>query len=275
MLYFVMFLFVCGFASCAFAESLNPTIAEIQWKEASFPSHDGTKATVIVTDHDMNLYSNAIDYVWITVYSDSDQVGFRMNLFETESDSGVFKGDVVFVDSPPSGRGFIHTVEGDTITAKYVDRNFPSDYVSEMRNIIVTKDEIEMYATAIVGGSSPPLERVLASDFRLLSLASDFLSDNSVYVNQQVRLVSDLENQMDRSQPFAYLVLIQNEKNQAESLSWLTGNLTASQKITSDVTWIPFEEGMYTATVFVWESIDNPTALSPPLSMEINVKNEN
>jgi hypothetical protein len=29
---------------------------------------------------------------------------------------------------------------------------------------------------------------------------------------------------------------------------------------------------MYTATAFVWESVYNPTALSPPINIEIIVK---
>ncbi len=32
-----------------------------------------------------------------------------------------------------------------------------------------------------------------------------------------------------------------------------------------------FPYGTYTATAFVWESIDNPTALSPPVSTTVNV----
>jgi hypothetical protein len=276
MKYFVILLVLIGYSltfTQAFAQS-DSTVAEFYWKEAAFPSHDRTKATVIVNDPDMNRHPNVIDYVWLEIHSDSDHIGFKIPIFETDFDSGIFKGYVVFVGTSPSGRGFLHTVDGDTITAKYIDNNFPSDYVSELGNIIVTEDKIEMFATAIVGGSSPPLERIHASNFKLLDLRNIPITDNLISVDQQIRLISDLKNQMDRTQPFAYLVLIQNSQNQAESLSWLTGNLTSSQKITSDVTWIPFKEGVYTATVFVWESIDNPTALSPPLSMEINVKNE-
>jgi len=241
----------------------------------SFPSQDGTKAAIIVTDSDMNLCSNAIDYVWTNVYSDTDDSGFRMALFETDFDSGIFEGYVTFTEKSSSGRGFLHTVDGDTITAKYMDTLLPVNYTSIPRNAIVTENGMDLFATAIVGASPPPLERIHASDFRLLNIKDDAISDNTILTNQQVILVADLENQMDHSQPFAYLVLIQNSKNQAESLSWLTGNLTSSQKITSDVTWIFFEKGTYYATVFVWESIDNPTALSPPLQLKINVKNEN
>ena len=275
MKYFMILMILFGLVmSNAFAESSDFTVAELTWKEASFPSHEGTKAIVIVTDHDMNKQPKAIDYIWITIHSDSDRTGFRMNLFETDFDSGLFKGEIIFVDTSPSGRGFLHTVDGDTITAKYVDKIFPANYTSNLGNIIVGEKEIEMYATALVGSTGPPLERVPASNFSLLDVENQPIADYTVSVDQQIQLISDLENQRNYTQPFAYLVMIQNEQGQGESLSWITGNLTSFQKISSGVTWIPFEEGKYTATAFVWESITNPTALSPPISMDFTVSFE-
>lgn len=274
MKYLVLLLVLIGFSGTAFAES-NFTVADVYWKEASFSSHSGTKATIIVNDPDMNLYTNAIDYIWIVVYSDTDNLGFKMPLFETDFNSSIFEGNVIFTGTSPSGGGFLHTVEGDTILAKYLDMNFPANYTSDSQRFNFTKDGLEILSTAIVGGSSPPLERIPASNFRLLDSEQKPIVDNLIRVDQQIKLVTDLENQQNHTQPFAYLVLIQNKQNQAVSLSWLSGNLTSSQKITSDVAWLPFKEGLYTATVFVWESIDNPTALSPPLSLEIKVENEN
>ena len=271
---FVIFLVLIWLIIPVFAESSDFTVAQVYWKEAAFPSHEGSKAAIIVIDQDMNSHPNVIDYIWISVYSDTDRNGFRMTLFETDFDSGRFEGMVTFAHTPPSGRGFLHAVDGDTIFAKYTDTRLPANYIIP-EGALPTEQGLEFFSSAIVGGSSPPLERVPASHFRLLDLKGGSIQDNLISVNQQIRLVSDLENQMEHLQRFAYLVLIQNEKNQAESLSWITGNLTSSQKITSDTTWIPFKKCMYTATVFVWESIDNPTALSPPLSMEINVKDEN
>jgi hypothetical protein len=274
MKYLVLLLILIGFVGTAFEESPDFSIADVTWKEASFPSHDGTKATLIVTDHDMNTYLNAIDHVWVEIHSDSDNVGFRMTLFETNYDSGIFKGDVIFVATSPSGRGFLHTEDGDTITAKYVDKNLPTGYVSESGSVL-TKQGLEIFTTALVGQSWPPLERVPASNFRLVDVDQKPITNNLLPVDQQIKLVSDLENQQNYTQPFAYLVQIQNDKNHVVSLSWLAGNLTSFQKITPGVTWIPFKEGLYIATVFVWESVDNPTALSPPLSLEIGVENEN
>jgi hypothetical protein len=47
--------------------------------------------------------------------------------------------------------------------------------------------------------------------------------------------------------------------------------LTAGQSMSPALSWTPDASGTYTATVFVWESVDNPTALSPTVSVDIDV----
>ena len=251
-------------------------VATIEWSQASFSGFEGTKANVTVVDPDMNKYPNAIDYLWISLHSDSDPdlTGTRMTLFETNFDSGIFKREITFTETPPSGGGFLHVVTGDSIYAKYVDTTYPANFTAtDLRRISVTEQGIEVTASSIiVGKRGPPLERVPAFNLTLFTLSKEPIPDNAIVIDQQVRIGAYLENQQNKTQPFAYLVQIINEKNTVESLSWLAGNLTSFQKITSDVAWIPIKKGAYTATVFVWESIDNPTALSPPLQLEIKVK---
>jgi hypothetical protein len=92
-----------------------------------------------------------------------------------------------------------------------------------------------------------------------------------VSVDQQVQITADLTNGQDREQRFAYLVQIQNSNGVTVSLAWITGSLTAGQSFSPALSWTPAEAGTYTATVFVWESVDNPTALSPPVSVNITV----
>ena len=90
-------------------------------------------------------------------------------------------------------------------------------------------------------------------------------------VNKQVQITSDVTNGQDRTQPFAYLVQIQNQDGVVVSLSWLTGSLDAGQSLNPSQSWIPTSPGTYTAQIFVWTGINNPDALSPPLSMMITV----
>ena len=252
------------------------TVATADWSQASYSSNSGTKATVTVTDPDMNKHPNTTDYVWTTIHSDSDPdlTGTRMVLFETGFDTGIFEREIVFSGSPPSGKGFLHVESGDTIHIKYIDTTVPGNYtLDDDSRYKTTENGIEVHAYAITGIWGPPMIRIPASDLRLMDISKESTLDAaSVPANQQVMFVSDLESQTDETQPFVYLVQITDDQGRVESLSWITGNLTASQKLTPGVTWIPFSEGTYTATAFVWEAIDNPTAHSPPITLEFTVQ---
>jgi hypothetical protein len=138
------------------------TIAKIEWNEFAFSGFDGTKARVSVVDPDMNRYPNTIDYLWITIHSDSDPdlKGTKIPLFETGMDSGIFEREITFADLPPSGGEFLHVVTGDTISAKYVDRSVPANFTAtNLPEITVTENGLEVTASAIITGKrGPPIE---------------------------------------------------------------------------------------------------------------------
>jgi len=90
-------------------------------------------------------------------------------------------------------------------------------------------------------------------------------------VDTQVQITADLTNNQDRAQSFAYLVQIQDENGVTVSLSWITGLLEPGQFMSPSQSWTPTSLGKYTAQIFVWESVDNPDALSVPLTVKINV----
>ena len=90
-------------------------------------------------------------------------------------------------------------------------------------------------------------------------------------VNKQIQITSDVTNNQDRTQPFAYLVQIQNQDGVVVSLSWLSGSLDPGQSLNPSQSWTPMSPGTYTAQIFVWEGINNPDALSQPLNMIITV----
>ena len=90
-------------------------------------------------------------------------------------------------------------------------------------------------------------------------------------VDEQIMIVTDISNGQDVQQNFAYITQVANDENVVISLSWLTGSLSPRQSFSPAQSWIPTESGLYTIQIFVWESITNPEALSPPLSMTVNV----
>ncbi|HXG73252.1 MAG TPA: hypothetical protein VNK44_00340 [Candidatus Nitrosotenuis sp.] len=92
-----------------------------------------------------------------------------------------------------------------------------------------------------------------------------------VEVGKQIQIAADLTNNQDIEQDFAYIVQIQNEEGVTVSLAWLTGRLNPVQSLSPAISWTPQQTGTFEATIFVWEGIDNPSALSPTLSLKINV----
>ncbi|WP_268541911.1 hypothetical protein [Candidatus Nitrosotenuis cloacae] len=234
-------------------------IGEVAWLEASYPA-SGT-GVVRVIDPDMNLNPEAVDNFSTDVWSDSDAGGIDLTVTETNEATGIFEGTVFFTTTDASSGHRLRVAEGDTVTAEYHDQTLPDPYTRA--------DELDITGTAFIGTVVPPLERAPASNARVVDAFGNTLDD--VSVDQQVQITADLTNGQDREQPFAYLVQIQNEDGVTVSLAWITGSLSAGQSFSPALSWIPTEAGTYTATVFVWESVDNPTALSPPVSVDITV----
>ena len=97
--------------------------------------------------------------------------------------------------------------------------------------------------------------------------------EDKVTVDKQIMVVADLSNGQDRDQNFAYIVQIRDENDVVISLSWLTGSFTPRQTFSPALSWTPTSPGIFTIQIFVWESVKNPDALSPPLLLSVKVVN--
>ena len=95
--------------------------------------------------------------------------------------------------------------------------------------------------------------------------------DKMHFVDEQIMIMADISNNQDTQQNFAYITQVKTDEDVVISLSWLTGSLSPRQSFSPAQSWIPSESGTYHIQVYVWESIDHPSALSPPLSMIVNV----
>ena len=235
-------------------------IGETQWLESSYPA--GSSGVIRVVDPDMNWDPENVDNFEVDVWSSSDQGGVSVIIAETNEATGVFEGTVTFtVDDESSGHR-LRVAEGDTITVEYDDNTLPGpDYSAG--------DSLSITGTAIIGTIVPPLERAPAANARVVDSFGNSLSE--VSVDQQVQIEADLVNGQDKDQSFAYLVQVQDGNGVTVSLAWITGQLAAGQSFSPALSWIPSSAGTYEATVFVWESVDNPTALSDTVSTSIRV----
>ena len=246
-----------------FYTTSNNTEATVEWEQASYGTKNGTGfAKVIVIDPDMNKIPNYHDVVYAFVFSDSYQEGIQLELYETEKNSGTFerKFGISEFRSAPS---VLFVQQGDTATVRYWD-------TTPINGI----EPIEITETTLIGNRGPPLERVLVSSLRVEDAELDIMKNPIILVDQQIEISMELENNLDRNQNFTYLVLVQDETKKADSLSWIAGSMTPLQSMTSSQSWTPSHPGKYYVTAFVWESVNNPTALSPPTEMEVIVKDE-
>ena len=240
--------------------------ASIAWNigEASFDSSvasAGGSAVFTVVDADENLDNSITDAFTIAVFSDSDSGGFTLTMNETDEDTGVFEGTVYFTADAATSGSNLRVSEGDTVTAEYTDETLPEPYT--------TSDDLTIAGTLTIGTAFPPLERAPAANARVVDAFGSSVAE--VSSGQQVQIAADVSNGQSKDQAFAYLVQVQDGNGVTVSLAWITGSLTAGQSMSPALSWTPDASGSYTATVFVWESVDNPTALSPTVSVDIDV----
>lgn len=234
-------------------------IGNVEWLQSSY-SVNG-QGIVQITDPDMSLNPDMINKFETNVWSDSDSGGIKLTMTETGPGTGIFQGTVFFTQDFSSSGSRLHVSDGDTVTAEYTDTTLPIPHSPS--------DQVRLIATTIVGTSVPPLEHASASNARILDSLGNSLS--KVRVGQQIQIVSDVTNQENKEQPFAYLVQVQDNNGITLSLSWITGSMSPKQTLNLGQSWLPTTAGIYIAQIFVWESITNPNALSTPLSLQIQV----
>jgi hypothetical protein len=184
--------------------------------------------------------------------------GIQITAYETEVNSGIFKGTVMITEGQ-STQNLIHVRDGDTITAKYPGS---TPRVIGMQNQSIT-------TTAFIGMNCPPLERVPASGINITDNEGN--QQKTVLVNKQILIGSKLDNITIRNQTFAFIVQISDERQNVVSLSSVSGLLLPSQTFSPTISWIPPSAGKYAVNILVWQSINNPNSLSPPLLSAITV----
>ena len=251
----VTFDFSDGQAPIVASALIRWNVGEVQWLEAS---HAATGSGIVrVIDPDRNLRPDAVDSIEVVVHSETFIGGIDLTVTETREASGIFEGTVEFDPESASDGHRLQVTEGDIVTASYDDVTLPDG------------GDITISATTLIGSVVPSLERAPASNPAIVDAFGNSLA--SVSVDQQVQITADITSGQDRDQDFAYLVQIQDEDEVTIALSWIAGTIGAGATFSQSQSWTPDAAGSYTATIFVWESVSNPTALSPQLSITIDV----
>lgn len=209
----------------------------------------------------------------------------------------------------PSIGLYNHTHSFDLLTCTWntTERGVPgfleSLYTSVIEPIFLdVADILEIqYAYAIGRG---PLERLPLDNVTILDM------DNSMTVkaNELSIIKVDYHTNYPNTK-YVILIQIMNEKRETVLLNWveglqinlsdkpgsyvcgdkicydqwstdnphICGNEICPNKYSSskslESSWVPIESGIYEIVAFAWESVDNPSALSPPFDIEVIVEN--
>ena len=165
---------------------------------------------------------------------------------------------------------FTATYTCPAVSPTYASQSPSDGIVSKIISVDTSKSVSGTTTTA--GSQVSPIMRPAPPPPRILDASGGVIS-GPVLSGQQIQIVGQINNTQDQEQPFAYLVQVQDSKGITVSLSWITGTLMAGQSFKPAQSWTPIDIGIYTAQIFVWQSISNPNALLPPTSIPINVTN--
>lgn len=224
-------------------------------------------------------FGNAIENIvgeFHNKYSSEDDILSVLYVLEEGSQSLGEEGAQIGIDLPENYHQEDVTEEVGYDHSGYIRHSDDSDAIDPENDGIVDnitndwKNQKQEIRSCVIQDSSK-LDSFDTVDSNISQNQTNGKEPQQIQIGKQIQIVSDVTNKQDRVQPFAYIVQIQNEDGVTVSLGWLTGELNPFQSMSPALSWIPEDAGIYTATIFVWEGIDQPLALSYPLEMTLNV----
>jgi hypothetical protein len=246
---------------------VNYHVGQVMFDKDAFRIDE--RGVLRVIDPDANTNPDTIDTLDVRFWSTTDRGGLLVVLRETGDRTGIFEEIITFTPDEESSGTRLRVAEGDTITAKYTDNTLPAPAALDADETFTVEVE-ELFASGLIGSAVPALERAVASEPVLVDQTGAEITD--VTVGSQVLIQSTITNSQTKKQPFAYIVQIKDKDGVTESLSWVTGELPAKESLAAAQSWIPGAAGEFSIEVFVWESVDNPTALSPVREKTVTVR---
>lgn len=90
-------------------------------------------------------------------------------------------------------------------------------------------------------------------------------------VGESIAIGATLVNDEQVSQPFMLIVQIADEDGVVSSMLLTLGSFQPEESINPSVSWLPEEQGSYTAEIFVWSSLNSPTPLVEKHAVAFNI----
>ena len=133
-------------------------------------------------------------------------------------------------------------------------------------------EEIEIIGTQILTPTQTPLlKKIIASNPQALDDSGRPIS--RALVNEEIFLKIHLKNPQDRSQSYVHLVTVTDDNGVVTSMQWSASLrvLHSGNDVDIGISWFPKTSGTFTIEHHIWESVDNPTLLSPVIQTEVIV----
>jgi plastocyanin len=116
-----------------------------------------------------------------------------------------------------------------------------------------------MEGTVIVEGTSEPAPETT----EVVETEAEVVTESDeITTGSEIQIQTDITNQQDGSQIFAYIVQIKYEDGTPISISTITGSLAQGQTLTQSISWTPDEPGTYVAEIFIWDDLNSANPLS-------------
>lgn len=147
-------------------------------------------------------------------------------------------------------------------------------------DIIVFSVIAIVIAVSLVTLSMTPKDKTDEDEEKVPVLVSDPVLLDSfgspvtrVKVGERVVFQSEITNTQDVRQPFVYLVQVKNMQGVTIWLSWMRSELPPDDSLNAAQSWIPDVPGDYEVEVFIWDSIEGRSILSPSkiISLEVSL----
>lgn len=240
--------------------------------KASFdkPSYGfGDQSRVTIEDPDMNRNPDTVDTVSARIWSDTDRGGLFVTLRETGARTGAFEETITFTNDDASSGTRLKVSDGDMLVLKYTDDTLPPP-AKLAADGIETVEVWEIFANSVFGSKQMLQETVSSSEPSLLNTSGESIS--KILAGEHLIVQSEIANNRNMKQPFAYIVQIKDIDGTTVSLSWLSSELTPAGATTVTQSWLPSIPGRYSVEIFVWDNLTNPTVLSATRTMTIEVR---
>lgn len=121
------------------------------------------------------------------------------------------------------------------------------------------------HAFALDGTSRAELKNV-----RLVNAFGEASAQN-INTNQQVQISADITNMQGQNQDFVYIVQVLDQNKVPVQLTWIKASFKAQQTFSPALSWVTDRPGTYTAQIFLWDSIQDASALAARSEIKITV----